>query len=161
MLNDLIKVEYITDSQWDATWGIIRTSGIAAQIGSNHEHRLMSIADGKSVRKGNGDGTLLTGDFKLTISHSETKENAPYNTSRALIRWDCTKSADSEGNEVTASVYLVTALPSGGVFTEADVIAMARGLMLRLLMGERPDDNPYSVSATGDDALERIVRGEP
>jgi hypothetical protein len=95
----------------------------------------------------------------FTISHSETKENAPYVTGRSLIRLDLTK-VDAVGKEVTMSVYAVIALPQCSLFSVADCARQVRTLGLFLLAGPSSNASDFA-GILGDDTITRIINGEP
>jgi len=146
MLNDPLKLGVVSVGT------IVNLSGIAAD--SSVTLPTTSLAAGKSVRTGSWGGDNTT----LTVSHSETKENAPYKTHRLLVRLD-RRRVDANGVEVTCSAYGVVAYPQGSIFTVDEVEETARALFLMLGISPVDGSGNLNLLAT-DDTLARIIAGE-
>jgi hypothetical protein len=115
--------------------------------------RVTDIGPGSSVRVVPEFGTY-------TIKHSSSKENAPLDTTRTLVRFDGPKKVDAaSGNEYQLSAYLVSAQPICGDVQTADQLAFVRSLLFTLLFGEvGSDDKPQGPDL---DFLSRVLAGEP
>lgn len=115
------------------------------------------ISDGGSKRR----GTMPNGNsIDMTISHSTSNENKPLTTDRSVIRLDVRRVNTLTGQVVTLSVYLVVALPQGGLFTTEDAAKLTKDLASFCLFG--PSDaaiHGYSDQYT--DTIDRVIRGEP
>jgi hypothetical protein len=106
-------------------------------------------------------GTASTGtdQWRVSVAHSLSKENpTPYVTQRSTVRLDRIR-ADADGKVVTASAYLVCALPQGTLFSDAEKLELVRALCLHVLCGQR--DGSALCAATDQGLLIRILRGEP
>lgn len=101
-------------------------------------------------------GTDGTDKVKIRIQHSQTNENAPLGTNRALIRLDRTRAHPELGTPIVSSAYLVVASPQGGVFTMAEVLKDVRSLLLYLLVGNADSG---SISSANADLLARVLNG--
>lgn len=95
----------------------------------------------------------------LTVSHSSSKENAPYDTARSLVRLDL-KKVDMAGKPVNMAVYIVAALPQGGVFSESDCLSAINTLLTLCLLGDVTDAGLFQLAA-GNDLIRRVTEGEP
>jgi len=100
-----------------------------------------------------------TGTYTLSISRSESKENAPYVTNRTVQRLDLTK-IDSLGKKVTASCYVVIAAPLSNDFPVADVIDLVQQTCLFAAFGASDDSGTSVSKANGVTHLGRILEGE-
>jgi len=104
----------------------------AGTTGTGVSMHTTDIGPGNSKRVGSlPDGTKVL----MTVSHSTSKENAPYVTDRTLIRFDLTRIDGVSGKPVTASVYSVLAFPQGPNFTSAEVSSFAEYLGAFLIQG--------------------------
>lgn len=120
--------------------------------------RTVSEGEGTAKRKADLDSNTK---IRQSISHSQSKENAPYVTDRTSIRFDEDRNDVVTGKPVTMSAYLVTALPQGGTFTEDDAVALACSLALFILAGARgTGSSPRVYDAELGDTLKRILAGE-
>lgn len=82
-------------------------------------------------------GILTDGVTKvtMTVSHSQSKENAPLLTDRTLIRFDFVKPDGVSGKPVTSSVYFVGAQPQGVTFSAQECRDQAQHLAMFILQG--------------------------
>lgn len=121
--------------------------------------RLTDVAPGRSVREG------VLGGFpaSLTISHSQTKENAPFATTRSVIRLDRKVYSESIGKTATLSAYLVVAQPVMAEATPETAAALARALAAQCLFGIQTSSvSTEAVDGTViSDFLVRVLSGEP
>lgn len=116
----------------------------------------VSTGDGVSRRTGLWvDGST---PVELTISHSSTKENAPYATVRSLVRLDLRR-VDLQGRTVTLSAYAVVAFPQGEQFSDADAAHAAATLGFFLSFGKA--NSSSGMGSTLEDTVERVLNGEP
>jgi len=116
--------------------------------------RTTDLAPGKTTRVAqNAAGDEVT----LSVSHSQTNENAPYKTNRVLVRFDISR-FDAQGKEVVLSVYQVIALPLGSLFTVHDAVSLAASLNIFSLVGEW--NGPGTLGAS-ECFLPRLLAGEP
>jgi hypothetical protein len=108
-----------------------------------------------------GDGIDVLDDLSLLIDNTVTKENAPFQTNRTRIRLDLTRQ-DVEGSEksATLSAYIVLAVPTAPMFTQADALILSRTLALFALYGPSTSSTDYS-GTTSDATLARLLSGEP
>lgn len=150
MLQDPLKIGIIDESRHT----LILSDTASTVIGTGIPLATIDVNPGGSVRTAVVSGVKYT----LTISHSQTKENAPFTTDRSLIRFDVEKTNVTTGKLVTASAYLVVAAPTGGDHTSADVLKYTRSLLTLLLLGDAPDEGGGVLS---DTVLQRILAGEP
>jgi len=104
------------------------------------------------------EGTANLDDIVLTLSRSETKENAPYVTSRTLIRLDASR-VDANGKSVTISAYMVLALPNATMWNEDDMQRLARSLALLVLYGPSTSSSDWTGNAS-DATILRLLGGE-
>lgn len=104
-------------AQWDALVTACDTGVVGLDAADMISLHLLDLtSNGGSVRLGK-DSQL--NKVKMTISHSETKENLPYVTRRSVVRLDRQK-VDVNGKTVTQSAYFVTVDPvSGTLFSGA------------------------------------------
>lgn len=135
--------------------GVIATSGVFPDAGT---FATVEVNPSGSRRV----GSLAGVNAELRISHSKSNENAPYLTSRSLIRFDLNK-VDEAGKQVTLSAYAVISFPTTSLFTISDAERLARTLGAFLLCGSTTDvgDNDYPLNRTGDLTVRRIIQGEP
>jgi len=128
----------------------------------NLEFHTLSVGDKVSKRRAINvnafSGTPLD-QVNLTLSHSETKENAPFVTSRELRRLDVSRVDPETGKSVTLSVYQVTANPNSPLFTDDDVLLMQRMLAAFVLYG-RTAAGINAVWDSEDDTAVRLLNGE-
>lgn len=94
----------------------------------------------------------------LTISRSESKENAPYVTNRTVQRFDQTK-VDSLGKKVTLSCYVVIAAPLSSLFTQEDVVKHVRSACVAAAYGGVSDTGTIELK-TDNTHLSRVLEGE-
>ncbi len=152
MLSDPFYVAFPTISERD-TIGM-QQGGSAVDVADAITLRLADLNPGGSVRIAN-DGTT---SYRLSVSHSKSKENAPYATDRSVVRLDASR-ADGDGKIVTVSTYIVTANPIGGPH-DAD---MARRLQFALvtLIGYGQSDANGVFSSVDHQLSDRVLAGEP
>jgi len=135
-----------------------RDVALTTQITEPKVMRLVSSGEGKTKRVGSWD-TLTV--MSLSISHSVTKENAPHETNRSLVRLDLGR-VDSEGRPVNLAAYCVIAHPQGGDFTQADAARASRTLGALLLYGFATAEDSFSEGFAGESSLvDRVIAGEP
>jgi hypothetical protein len=135
-----------------------RSVSLETQVTEPKVVRLVSSGEGKTKRVGSWDTETV---MSLSISHSETKENAPHVTNRSLVRLDLGR-VDSEGRPVNLSAYCVVAHPQGGDFTQADAARAARTLGSLILYGFASNEANISESFAGELSLiDRVISGEP
>jgi hypothetical protein len=96
------------------------SENLLTQVGVHTFRRVPSAAD-RTVRV----GKVGLVNSNLTVSHSTSKENAPYTTNRTNIRIDL-KKVDTEGRTVVLSGSLLFSVPVGTEFGETDVDLVAR-----------------------------------
>jgi hypothetical protein len=116
--------------------------------------RLVDAGPGSSKRQvTDGNDKLL-----LTINHSLSSENKPFQTNRSVIRLDRSRVNAETGKVVTQSAYLVCATPYGVDFSDADAAELARTLIMFALTG--PTNGSNWTNAAGQ-PLPRVLAGEP
>lgn len=118
---------------------------------------VLDFGDGATKRKVLlADGVTTN---SMTVSHSQSKENAPYLTDRSLIRLDSVKVDSVTGKPVTMSAYIVVALPQGNTFSQNDAKYLALSLAHFVLAGPLNDGGTRYDAVPGD-TLTRILAGE-
>jgi len=153
MLNDPLKLA--------RTYGLeasIQTALHAIASDQLLVFRLADLGPGSSMRvtePSSGD------KFVLKITHSETKENTPYPTTRTVLRLD-RKRTTSEGVGIQESAYLVIASPTvEGVMDSTSAALLARDLALFVLTGGADITNTKIALSASDGELARLLAGEP
>jgi hypothetical protein len=102
----------------------------------------------------------------LKINHSTTRENAPVDTKRTLIRLDVDYVGDDgNGNPTldkprTASVYMVLVQPNDGFVTDANMSAMAKGFCASLFASGTEATFDTIKAALSSTYLDRLIAGE-
>lgn len=134
---------------------LLSTAYTAGVFSSARQYATIDISPGSSKR------ILVSATEKglMTISHSQTKENAPYVTNRSVVRFDLQK-VDAAGKTVTLSAFAVIAQPIGGGFTDADALSLARTLGAFLYTG-KSFVVPAMNKTVLDDTMSRVLAGEP
>lgn len=151
MLTDPIQIAIPSAAEVTA----IRT-GTASVVATHVGLAVTDVSPGGTKRVGVLGGDSIT----LSIVHSTTKENAPYVTTRSVIRLDHVR-VDVNGKPVTLSAYVVIPVPQGTVFTTAEVLSHARAIGSFLLFGS-VIENPIAYYGSGDSGvLQRVLNGEP
>nr|QDH87564.1 MAG: hypothetical protein H2Bulk35297_000002 [Leviviridae sp.] len=93
----------------------------------------------------------------LSISRSESKENAPYVTNRTVQRLDFQK-VDPSGKKVVLSCYVVVAAPLSDLFTTAMI---KKHVMSACLFAAFGGNNANTlVINPNNDHLDRVLQGE-
>jgi hypothetical protein len=138
------------------------SDGVSYPFGiSGDDLRLIDSEMGKSIRI----GTLadVSGKARLTISHSESKENKGQVTDRSSIRLEVTRVIEGSTTEVTAQVTVVASLPRAG-FT-ADELSTIAGALFGFCVVDPADTTPESSNAVLADhtsaLFQRVITGEP
>jgi len=123
-------------------------------ISGNVELHTIDFGPGSTVRTGLlDDGTKVT----LSIKHSQSNENAPFETGRSLVRIDLERVNATTSKPVKMSVYTLISVPKGPDFTYADAEVWARNLAIFTGFGKASGTDLDS----GDDSIARIIAGEP
>lgn len=160
MLSDpLVVPQVVTDIETEAGPGLMDYASVYS--GAAHSVTLHTISDGEGTAK--RKGTMSDGTKVLqTISHSTSKENAPYVTDRTMIRYDYSRNDIVTGKPVTCSAYVVIALPQGTTFTTDDARDFTLSLALFLLLGGARENavGPRLNDAIAGDTLVRLLDGE-
>lgn len=120
----------------------------------------LSTGDRTSKRRASGITSLsgsATDQLNLSISHSESKENSPYGTTRTNIRLDVSR-LDANGKSVSASVYQVTVRPNADLFTDADILLLQKTLGRFITFGDTTDAALHPAEAA--DTMTRLLSGE-
>lgn len=158
MLNDPLIVAMpptLADLQaQSAIWDYLGSIGTAG----NATLRATLEGDGVSKRKGKLDaGTTVT----QSVSHSTSKENAPYVTDRTSIRFDFSRVDPVTGKPVTASAYCVLALPQSSAFSTEDGVLCGAILANFVLQGGISGNIPPRVyDGLPGETLARLLSGE-
>jgi hypothetical protein len=134
--------------------GYVATSDFGAAVSDGIDLFTNDFSPGRTVRIGTlDDGTKVS----LTIAHSQSNENAPFQTDRTQIRVDLSKINTTTGKPVRMSVYQITSRPVGDDFSETDAWNWVRNLGLFLVTGKASGGALVPM----DDSLRRILAGEP
>lgn len=108
---------------------------------------IVDIVPGRVIRK--------SGSMKLTISHSESKENVGQITDRIAIRLEDSKTNPETMSPVVAQVTVTASLPRSGDFTTDALVAMlqtiAGTVILRFEAGN---------TVANADLFTRVLTGE-
>lgn len=118
------------------------------------------LSPGRSVRQGKNAVISANSPSHLTIAHSVSQENKPDKTDRLLVRYDQTCYSPSTLVPVTASAYLVVALPIGAKtdpVSDADPVT-ALPLVQTLLGALMVSPSAATISQAN---LIRMLAGEP
>lgn len=151
MLTDPLKIAIPTATEVAA----IRSAVTGVSPSNVASAAIIDVAPGSTQRQ----GLFSTSIFKTGIGHSNTKENAPYVTTRSLMRLDQVRT-DSLGKSVTLSAYGVVAVPQGTLFTTAEVLSHAQALAVFMLLGSMSSALANYGNGNSTD-LSRIINGEP
>jgi hypothetical protein len=120
--------------------------------------RLLDLGPGSSVR----GGAIVTGDSlpgRFSISHSETKENKPFTTTRTVIRLD-RPLAGPDGVTLNTAAYIVVSVPTVPTFAgPADGARLAQQLAWWILFGSVNEGG--SAIDTNRGEFLRVLQGEP
>jgi hypothetical protein len=135
--------------------------------GTAPDSTVSTIATFRRVAQGDGSSKYVAADpvvsdaeLKLAISHSVTKENKPYDTERTLVRLDFPLPPDVNGVIVTASAYMVVAVPTASSVDPTDLPPrLVRILALFALYGPSSSSSDWA-GITSDDTLARLLNGE-
>jgi len=129
---------------------------VPMEAGSHLPLWIQDVGPQTSKRSASGTVMGLSGKFTLSISHSVSKENAPVQTDRTLVRLDYLPGTpDAQGLTPVSSVYFVLAQARGNV-TTAEMVALFQSLLGTLIY---PD--PTATDTANDGILTRILNGEP
>jgi len=137
MLPDPLVIPFIGDGPLTS----VRTAITAISLDSASVPTITQdgLASKRSVTLGEGAHPFSGGAVPLklgvSISHSETKENAPFTTGRTVIRIDASKVNETTGKPVVLSAYLVVVLPQSPDWTVDDAVAIARSVTGLALLG--------------------------
>jgi hypothetical protein len=159
MLNDPLYLAAVSPNHGTLRGTMGSTSPVLPRL--QLPFRVTDLAPGKSVRVGVDSANIpgVTRDF--TISHSSSKENAPYTTLRTVCRLDVNH-VDANGVSVTTSAYVVVVAPQGVAGHEQTALQTAQDLCSTVLFGPRKDPAIGSDAANSiTDFLERVLAGEP
>jgi hypothetical protein len=121
--------------------------------------RTVDSGASSSARK----GTLLDNTkVSQKVSHSLSKENAPFVTERTLVRFDFARISPSTGKPVTASVYTVFALPQGDTFSVADMLRYGNIASIFTLQGAYDAEHvpPRMFDTAIGETTNRLLDGE-
>ena len=115
-----------------------------------------SNVPGRTVRVGVINGM----NARLTVQHSETKENKPFGTDRLNVRLDLTK-VGSDGKAVEGFFQSTSGFPKA-VFTDEDMQAIREYVSIFSAMGDTHDEGgTFSVTlVAGDLIFKRLSAGE-
>jgi len=164
MLKDPLVVPYVSDLIDSLPNGAAAHTALSVAFGGSGAGTsltLHTVSDGEGTAKRKGtaaDGTKVS----QTVSHSTSKENAPYVTDRTLIRYDFTRIDAVTGKPVTMSCYSLTALPQGATFTSDDARNASATLALFMLLGGVRDesDPPRVNDVISGNTFVRLIDGE-
>jgi len=122
----------------------------------NKSLALVDLSPGRTVRAAKAVAATSqspAGDYTLTLSHSESKENPGQVTDRTANRLECRKTL-SDGSQSTAQFTLTGSIPRVG-WTQAEARQLAVCLIATLCSaGDGTNDDQYSI-------LSRVIAGEP
>lgn len=124
------------------------------------------FAPGSSTRVYSGSIGPFEGTSKaiLRVNHSKTRENAPYDTERTLIRLDIPYIGDTSTGVLTrintASIYLVAVRPIDGVTNSAKMGQMVKGFAASLFASGTEATFDTIKAALVSTYFERLVAGE-
>lgn len=152
MLADPLYVGRVTPSKWTA----IEDALDAVTFTDVDRLAVTDLSPGATQRQYSIDGVK----HRMSINHSQTKENAPLVTDRSVIRMETQKVNAELGKTVTAAAYLVVAAPTGGDFTEDEILELVWTLLHFALIGDVNSDGTAK-NETSNQALRRILTGEP
>jgi hypothetical protein len=125
------------------------------------------FAPGASTRVAAGVGHfdgMVRSTFR--VNHSKTKENAPADTIRTLIRMDCEYVGDdgSGGPTLdkshTASVYLVVVQPQDGIAPTSSMSRLVKGFVASLFASGTEATFDSLKAALSSTYLDRLINGE-
>lgn len=123
--------------------------------------RLQDLTPTGSRRSAAGVGDYGTFRGNLSINHTLTKENAPYQTERTSIRLDhvC---VDPNGKPVTSSGYFVAVNPIGSsTFVPTPASRLIRQLAMFALFGGLASTTSPTWDADTASDITRVLAGEP
>jgi len=152
MLQDPIYVGLPTTTNIDNLR--VYVSGSLMDLVNGLTLRTVDISPGGSVRVYN-DGTT---NYRLTIAHSSTKENAPYGTVRTTIRLDATR-VDADGKPVTVFAQKTIGTPAGGPHAADMPLRLSAALDLFTLTCDLTSG--FASQDAGNTVTARILAGEP
>ena len=134
------------------------------------DDQVWAVSDALGVRSLTENGSVRVGRpiisggedvGRVTISHSETKENAPYGTTRHLLRMDLKRSDPATGKPMVLSAYSVFSIPGGAAFSQDDKVDLIRTLCCTILFGSLGAADKITPSAGSDpNLLAKILLGE-
>lgn len=150
MLTDPLKIAKVTSTTTDAG------STVTVVPSGTADCSITAYPSGGTQRKVTaGPLTQAT----MTISHSTSKENAPFVTGRHVVRLDRKVQDVATGRLLNLSAYMVVSLPEGSVnVSVTDAITLVNYLCSLLLFGE--------VEASGNfldvdgNLMQRLLSGE-
>jgi len=136
----------------------------ALTLDATESFAITDVSPGRTVRVATmQNGGLASLPATLTISHTVSNENRPSKTDRHLIRLDVRTVADTQGSrEVTASTYLVIAVPRGAYrsvggdpFDDECILDMLNTLFGVIFTGSS------AATLDGGAKFTRLMAGEP
>ena len=158
MLSDPLVVSLISAANESLVQTMVGPVLDTVSVSEFTTFHLVDLGNKSSKRNGNHyDGNKAV----MSVNHSLSKENKPYDTDRTLIRFDESKIDTVTGRPVTMSAYQVIALPQGGAFTTDDAVRLGMSLALfSLLGGYRGVAGPNFMDVVPGDTLRRLIDGE-